>query len=240
MQLCIGYLPSGSARVSTILGRGDQSDEEKGIRTSPLAPGWRSPHWPRPGHLFASQQEKPMYNASVYLEGNYAPVSEEITATDLEIIGELPKELNGRYLRNGANPLGEVDLASHHWFTGEGMVHGVKLQEGKALWYRNRYVRSAEIVEALGEDPAGRQFAGSANTHVIGHAGTHLRHRRGGIAAGGAQLRARHRRRQQLLRHLAGHGVHRASEDRSRIPAICTPWPTAGRVSSTMCSTCTW
>ena len=123
-----------------------------------------------PDRIFAQTKEDTMYNASVYLEGNYAPVAEEITATDLEIIGELPKELNGRYLRNGANPLGEVDLANHHWFTGEGMVHGVKLQEGKALWYRNRYVRSAEIVEALGEDPAGRQFAGSANTHVIGHA----------------------------------------------------------------------
>jgi len=111
------------------------------------------------------------YDASVYLEGNYAPVSEEITALDLEVIGELPQELNGRYLRNGANPMGQVDLTRHHWFTGEGMVHGVKLDEGRAAWYRNRYVRSAEIVEALGEDPAGRQFAGSANTHVIGHAG---------------------------------------------------------------------
>jgi carotenoid cleavage dioxygenase-like enzyme len=109
--------------------------------------------------------------AAVYLAGNYAPVAEEITATDLEVLGELPKELNGRYLRNGPNPLGKVDLAHHHWFTGEGMVHGVRLSEGKALWYRNRYVRSEDIVRALGEDPAGRQFAGSANTHVIGHAG---------------------------------------------------------------------
>ncbi len=125
----------------------------------------------RPGQVFAGQSGEPMYAANIYLEGNYAPVAEELTATDLEIIGELPKELNGRYLRNGANPMGEVDLARHHWFTGAGMVHGVRLQEGRALWYRNRYVRSAEIVEALGEDPAGRQFAGSANTHVIGAAG---------------------------------------------------------------------
>lgn len=112
-----------------------------------------------------------MLDANMYVQGNYAPVSEEITATDLQVIGELPKELNGRYLRNGANPLGEVDLAHHHWFTGEGMVHGVKLSEGRALWYRNRYVRDEAIVKTLGEDPAGRTFAGSANTHVIGHAG---------------------------------------------------------------------
>jgi carotenoid cleavage dioxygenase len=110
-------------------------------------------------------------DAAMYVAGNYGPVTDEVTATDLQILGELPQELNGRYLRNGPNPLGSVDLAKHHWFLGEGMVHGVRLSEGRALWYRNRYVRTAEIVAALGEDPAGREFAGSANTHVIGLAG---------------------------------------------------------------------
>jgi carotenoid cleavage dioxygenase len=112
-----------------------------------------------------------MGDASAYLVDNYGPVAEEVTATDLEIVGELPKELNGRYLRNGPNPIGDVDMARHHWFMGEGMVHGVRLSEGRALWYRNRYVRSEAIVETLGEDPAGRNLAGSNNTHVIGHAG---------------------------------------------------------------------
>ena len=36
-----------------------------------------------------------------YLTGNYAPVREEVTAFDLLVIGELPTELEGRYLRNG-------------------------------------------------------------------------------------------------------------------------------------------
>jgi carotenoid cleavage dioxygenase len=121
--------------------------------------------------ILGNQGGKSMYDASLYLEDNFAPVREEVTATELEVIGELPAELSGRYLRNGPNPLGEVDPARYHWFTGEGMVHGVRLAEGRALWYRNRYVRNAEIVEALGEDPAGRTFAGSANTHVIGLAG---------------------------------------------------------------------
>ena len=40
-----------------------------------------------------------------YLTGNYAPVIDEITATDLQIIGTLPPELNGRYLRNGPNTI---------------------------------------------------------------------------------------------------------------------------------------
>ena len=75
-----------------------------------------------------------------FLEGNLAPVSEEVTAFDLEISGSLPQELNGRYLRNGPNPIGVVNAEKYHWFTGHGMVHGIRLLDGKAEWYRNRWV----------------------------------------------------------------------------------------------------
>ncbi len=94
-----------------------------------------------------------------YLADNFGPVTEEVTATALETRGRIPAELNGRYLRNGPNPMAPVDMTKHHWFVGDGMVHGVRLGEGKALWYRNRWVRSEAMVEALGEDPAGRIFA---------------------------------------------------------------------------------
>ena len=90
---------------------------------------------------------------NTYLNDGYAPVREEVTALDLEVTGELPLELNGRWLRNGPNPVGEVDPASHHWFRGDGMVHGVRLREGAAEWYRNRWVRSDSVTQALGEDP---------------------------------------------------------------------------------------
>src|SRR6202034_4938874 len=50
--------------------------------------------------------------------------------------------------------------------------------EGRAEWYRNRWVRSRRVAEALGESWArGPVHAGSdfgANTHVIGHAGRTL------------------------------------------------------------------
>ena len=49
-----------------------------------------------------------------YLKGNYAPVTEELTATNLEVVGELPRELNGRYLRNGPNPFNDVNLSTPH------------------------------------------------------------------------------------------------------------------------------
>ena len=78
-----------------------------------------------------------------YLTGNYAPVHEELTAVDLPVTGSLPAELEGRYLRIGPNPIGPVDPATYHWFTGDGMAHGVRLRGGKAEWYRNRWVRSS-------------------------------------------------------------------------------------------------
>ncbi|NBP53824.1 MAG: hypothetical protein EBU67_05945, partial [Actinobacteria bacterium] len=111
-----------------------------------------------------------------YLTGNYAPVIDEVTAFDLPVIGELPKDLNGRYLRNGPNPLGPVDAATHHWFLGDGMVHGIRLRDGKAEWYRNRYVGSSRLSEARGvADIPGRNWNGSPggpNTNVGGFAGT--------------------------------------------------------------------
>lgn len=108
---------------------------------------------------------------SKYLSGIYAPITEEVTAVDLEVIGELPTDLEGRYLRNGPNPIGSPDPATYHWFTGDGMVHGVRLRDGRAEWYRARWVRSSTVTEALGEAPAaGERHGGmdTANTNVIG------------------------------------------------------------------------
>jgi len=110
-----------------------------------------------------------------YLLGNYAPVASEETVTDLPVTGSLPSTLNGRYLRNGPNPITPPDPATYHWFTGDGMVHGIRIEDGKARWYRNRWVRSEEVATALGEDPhpgpvvEGMDF--SSNTNVIAHAG---------------------------------------------------------------------
>src|SRR6476619_3308204 len=109
-----------------------------------------------------------------YLNGAYAPVAEEVTAFDLPVTGTIPVELDGRYLRNGPNPFGPVDPDGYHWFTGDGMVHGVRLRDGRAEWYRNRWVRSTPVSEALGEPPApGERHGGmdGATTNVIGLAG---------------------------------------------------------------------
>ena len=129
-----------------------------------------------------------------FLEGPFAPVAEEVTAFDLPVTGQVPAGLNGRYLRNGPNPLG-LDDPDYHWFVGVGMVHGVRLRDGKAEWYRNRWVRSKAVADRLARDVAswaGPRGHGFRRQHLY-----HLprwprpRHGRGGRPAVRADRRAR-------------------------------------------------
>lgn len=114
-----------------------------------------------------------------YLSGNFAPIDDEITAKELPVEGEIPEELCGRLLRIGPNPV-DPDPARYHWFLGNGMVHGVRLREGRAEWYRARYVRDDEVTAHFQWPPVeGPQAAlsigsGVANTNIIGHAGKTL------------------------------------------------------------------
>ena len=118
-----------------------------------------------------------MSTIDTYLQGNYAPVLDEITAEALPVTGTIPAELDGRLLRNGPNPV-DGGQADAHWFVGTGMVHGVRIRDGRADWYRNRFVVSDRVSEALGRPVTpGPRFAdgeGTANTNVIGHAGMTL------------------------------------------------------------------
>ncbi|HJT76576.1 MAG TPA: carotenoid oxygenase family protein, partial [Gemmataceae bacterium] len=72
-------------------------------------------------------------------DGYLVPVPDEITAHDLPVTGALPPQLTGLYLRNGPNP--RPGFAGH-FMTGDGMIHGVRLEAGRARWYRNRYVKT--------------------------------------------------------------------------------------------------
>ena len=106
-----------------------------------------------------------------HLRGNFAPVREEVTAFDLPVQGAIPRGLRGRYVRNGPNP---KTGTSSHWFVGDGMLHGVELRDGRAAWYRNRWVRTRAFVEdakQLQPDFTRDLTVGVANTHVIAHAG---------------------------------------------------------------------
>lgn len=108
----------------------------------------------------------------VHLRGNGRPVTEEHTITSLKVHGTIPAELDGRYVRNGANPITGV---SDHPFFGDGMVHGVRLRDGAVEWYHNRYVRTPfyadPTINILDPNVMLDMRSSKANTNVIGHAG---------------------------------------------------------------------
>jgi carotenoid cleavage dioxygenase len=104
---------------------------------------------------------------SPFLTGIHKPMESEIEITDLSVTGTIPAALDGRYLRIGPNPA-EPDPAGYHWFIGDGMVHGLRLAGGKALWYRNRWIRSNAVAAARGVEPAPgpRHIFDTVNTNV--------------------------------------------------------------------------
>ena len=118
-------------------------------------------------------------DAPWHLIESRTPVFDEVTvlSDQLEVKGAIPPELSGRYIRNTANP---QTGWTEHWFIGDGMLHGIELQNGKATWYRNRYVRTPQYANPgadrleLALDPETFTFdhsVSAANTHVVGHGG---------------------------------------------------------------------
>ncbi|GLX38938.1 carotenoid cleavage dioxygenase [Streptomyces roseochromogenus] len=105
-----------------------------------------------------------------YLTGHYTPVADEGTATELTVEGALPPELTGRLIRNSHNP--KPGITPTHWFKGSGMVHGIRLRDGRAEWYRNRWVHTPALDGAPYMTEQGPDLtASTAGTHVIEHAG---------------------------------------------------------------------
>ncbi|XP_072978806.1 carotenoid 9,10(9',10')-cleavage dioxygenase [Typha angustifolia] len=89
---------------------------------------------------FGHGSSKPQY----YLSGNYAPVRDETPpCADLPVRGSLPECLNGEFVRVGPNPK-FVPVAGYHWFDGDGMIHGMRIKDGKAT-YVSRYVKTSRL-----------------------------------------------------------------------------------------------
>ena len=118
-----------------------------------------------------------------YLHGIYAPVLDEVSTGSLEVKGELPRDLFGAYFRNGPNPK-SPPTGMHHWFDGDGMVHAIHFEDGKAR-YRNRFVPTPDLAaERAGQEAmpgifsqarevADRRtvYKDTANTDLIVHDG---------------------------------------------------------------------
>ncbi len=125
------------------------------------------------------------YPANPYLAALYAPVTEErvVSHDQMQVEGTVPDDLAGVYFRNGPNPQFEP-RARYHWFDGDGMIHAVRFDRGRAT-YRNRFVQTdaLAIERAAGEavwsgllesrqaNPAAAPEKDSSNTDVIVHNG---------------------------------------------------------------------
>jgi carotenoid cleavage dioxygenase-like enzyme len=86
-----------------------------------------------------------------YMSGPWTPQLEEHTAENMTVIGKIPADIDGVYVRNTENPLHEP-LGRYHPFDGDGMIHTISFRNGRAA-YRNRFVRTKGF---LAEQAAGR------------------------------------------------------------------------------------
>ena len=117
------------------------------------------------------------------LDGNNAPVTQECFSDTMTVIGEVPKDLNGMYFRNGPNAYYPPDWR-YHAYDGDGMVHAVQFDHGKVT-YRNRWVQTQGLQEErtaghslwkglkepMRQDRPDQPLKNTANTDVKYHAG---------------------------------------------------------------------
>ena len=75
-----------------------------------------------------------------YLTGAWTPNYQELNATDMQVIGEIPADIDGVYIRNTENQVHQP-IGRYHPFDGDGMIHAMHIADGRAE-YRNRFVRT--------------------------------------------------------------------------------------------------
>ena len=76
-----------------------------------------------------------------FLDGNFSPVGDERDAELLEVVGAIPENLVGHFLRIGPNPVYVFSEEAYHTFDGDGMIHAIEFGNG-APRYRNRWVKN--------------------------------------------------------------------------------------------------
>ncbi|NNA76493.1 apocarotenoid-15,15'-oxygenase [Pseudomonas lactis] len=87
------------------------------------------------------------------LLGGFAPVDKELVVDQFEIIGRVPEDLNGMYVRNGPVPRFAPE-GKYHWYDGDGMLQAVRFERGH-VQFRNRWVRTEGWYK---EDAVGRNL----------------------------------------------------------------------------------
>ncbi|CAM9200725.1 unnamed protein product [Discosporangium mesarthrocarpum] len=80
---------------------------------------------------------------NIFLKGMYAPAANDCELTECKVEGELPAALEGEFARNGPNPK-FAPRSGYHWFDGDGMVHAVRIKDGKAF-YSSHQVKTEKL-----------------------------------------------------------------------------------------------
>ncbi|KAL2348739.1 hypothetical protein Fmac_002739 [Flemingia macrophylla] len=84
---------------------------------------------------------KPSVDPRRVLTQNFAPV-DELPPTPCELLqGTLPPCLDGAYIRNGPNPH-FLPRGPYHLFDGDGMLHALRISQGKPTTLCSRYVKT--------------------------------------------------------------------------------------------------
>jgi len=95
-----------------------------------------------------------------YRSGAWRPQTTEWTVREPRVIGDLPDDLSGVYLRNTENPL-HPNIERYHPFDGDGMIHSVCFDNGE-VQYRNRFVRTEGLLTE--QVAGGSQWSGLAES----------------------------------------------------------------------------
>lgn len=81
---------------------------------------------------------------NIFLKDIWEPINFECDINDAIVIGDIPKELNGTFYRNGPNPQ-YVYSANYHMYEGDGMIHAFNFHNGR-ISYQNRWIRTDKFL----------------------------------------------------------------------------------------------
>ena len=91
----------------------------------------------------------PEHDPHPYRTGAWTPLTKEVDAFELDVtFGAIPRDLAGIYLRNSENPLFDAITGRYHPFDGDGMIHAMRFEDGKAS-YRNRFVKTKGLAAEI-------------------------------------------------------------------------------------------
>lgn len=85
-----------------------------------------------------------------WLKGAFRPQGREysVSGEHLKVIGKIPSDLNGIYIRNSHNNA-QMPMGIYHPFDGDGMLHAMRFDAGK-IEYRNKFVRTTGFLAEQG------------------------------------------------------------------------------------------